>query len=193
MSNLLQVIRFKPQALKKKSNYPLMVDVPVDDEAAPFLVSSSKGGYLWIEKAHPGNMIKAAVQDIATPGQVFYEVLDAVIQRGAEEKWGNVHPYTEEGLKEAIKYLEFYGLTDVELLVSRSKSEKNSGSVRHRPEWLTTKKFDYPIHPTSWLPDNCIVVVPSDRGFVGTIAHFAPKKIIVAVHNPSRGLAVVKG
>ncbi len=192
MSNLLQVIRLKPQALTKKSNFPLMVDVPVNPEAAPYLVSSAKGGYLWIDKAHPGDIIRAAVQEIESPGKSFQTILNMVSERGIKENWGNVQPYTEAGVRDAIKYLEFYGLTDVEILVPRFRAEGNKDGPLERPEWLSTGNFDYPLHPTSWLPDNCVLVVPTDREFLGTLAHFSMKHVVIAVHNPSRGLAIAQ-
>ena len=189
MSNLLQVIRLKSNAMgKKKTVVPLLVDVPVNPESAPFLVSSSQG-VLWVDKAHPGNIIKAAVRKISSPGAVFQEVIEAVITRGLKEKWGNVQPFSEEGVREAIKYLEFYGLTDMELLVPRTRGESNKNGPLTRPVWLDRNTFDIPVHPTSWVPDGCVVVVPTDREFLGTLAHFDMKQVMVVLHNPSRGLA----
>lgn len=191
MSNLLHVIRVNPKAMKKKSAIPLMVDVSVTPEAAPFLVSSSQS-LMWIDQAHPGDIVKAAVRKITSPGAIFREVLETVISRGLKDNWGNVHPYSEEGVREAIRYLEFFDLTDVELLVPRTRSEKNEKGPMTRPVWLDRNTFDLPVHPTSWVPDGCVVVVPTDREFLGVLAHLSANQIMVILHNPSRGMAIAR-
>lgn len=192
MSNLLQVIRLKSQAMQKKRTFPLMVDVPVNPELAPFLVSSSKG-VLWIEAAHPGDLVKAAVRQIESPGEFFQEVLQAVSERGAKDQWGNVHPFTGEGVREAIHHLEFYGIEEIEILVPRLRGEENKNGPHERPAWLTEESFNVPVRPSSWIPDKCAVVVPVDRDFLGTLAHFTPKQVMSVIHNPSRGMAIAKG
>jgi len=192
MSNLLQVIRLKSQALQKKSAVPLMVDVPVNPALAPFLVSSTKG-VMWIEDVHPGNVVKAAVRDITSPGEFFQEVLMAVVARGARDQWGSIHPFSEDGVRAAINHLEFYGLEDIELLVPRTRGEKNKDGAHERPAWLCDESFHVPIRPSSWVPDNCVVVVPVDRDFLGTLAHFTPRQVMAVVHNPCRGIAIAQG
>lgn len=188
MSNLLHVLRLKPQ---KKSSIPLMVEVPVNPELAPFLVSSTTG-VMWIEEAHPGDIIKAAVRKILSPAEVFAEIIQAVAKRGAEEQWGNVHPFTQEGVQAAIHHLEFYGLEDVELLVARTRGDEHKEGPHMRPEWLRTETFSVPLRPSSWVPEGWVVALPVERNFVGTLAHFSPHQIVLAVHNPSRGLALAR-
>ena len=192
MSNLLQVIRVKPKAVQQKTNNPLLVEVPVNPDLAPFLVSSTKG-VVWVEEAHPGNMVKAAVRPITAPNDVFQEILGAVVKRGQQAQWGSVHPFSEAGVWEAIRHLEFHGLEDIELLVPRQQ-ESSKGKKRPKaPEWLSKETFNLPIRFSSWVPENCVVALPIDRAFVGVMVHIAPKLVVVAVHNASRGIGVAQG
>ena len=190
MSNLLQVVRLNDKEMKK-GVLPLMMEVPVDPTLTPILVSSSTS-LLWVEEAHPGNVVKAAVRQITSPGEVFKEVLLKVEERSLRDEWGSTNPYSEEGVKEALKYLAFYELGDVELLVPFQRAADHKGGLYHRPEWLKTEAFNVPLRPTSWVPDDCVVAVPLDRDFVGTIAHLNPRTVVVVVHNASRGIAMAK-
>ena len=193
MSNLLQVIRFRSQKAAKEGNLLLMADVSVNPDSAPFLVSSAEGGLQWLEKAHPGDIVKAAVQEITTPGKIFQDILSSVQERGVREKWGNTHPFTEKGVQDAVRYLEYYGLTEVELLIPRQRGEDSPDGVYTCPDWLNRKNLGHLVHPSSWIPDDCVVVVPIDKEFVGVLAHITVKQVVVVVHNPSRGVAIARG
>lgn len=50
-----------------------------------------------------------------------------------------------------------------------------------------------PFRPSSWVPDNTIVVVPRDRSYVGHVSKVTAKKIAAVVHNAARGIAIVQG
>jgi len=212
MSNLLQVNRTKSEALKKKGNMGLFMEFPAHPDVAPYLVSSTKA-VLWVEETHPGDTphVKAAIRDIKTPGDFFWEMVAAIIQRGRRDEWGNIHPFTQKGVRAAIDHVEFYEQGDLELLVPRTrktvkaqrakKATKDKEAVKavkavkgyERPKWLTTTVFEIPVRPSSWVPDDCAVVVPKDRAFVGVMLHLNPKTICAAIHNPSRGVAVAVG
>ena len=196
MSNLLQVNRVRPKALSKEGAVPLMMEFPVHQELAPFLVSSSRA-VRWVEEAHPGDPmhVKGAVRPIQTPGEFFRELLEALIERGRQDGWGTVHPFSEEGVRAAIAHLNHYELTDLELLVPRTRvADKEEGKDAYeRPEWLTQAVLHLPVRPSGWVPDDCAVVVPRDRAFVGVMLHLAPQSICAAIHNASRGIAVAFG
>lgn len=190
MSNLLRVVRLKGEL--KKGTLPLMMEVPVDPTLMPVLVSSTTG-FVWIEEAHPGDIVKAAVRKIESPGVIFVEILQKIEERSHTDQWGSVSPYSEEGVREAIKYLEFYEVGAIELLVPFRRKEGAKEGSYARPAWLTTENFNVPLRSTSWLHDDCVVAVPVDRDYVGTFAHFNLHTVVAVVHNASRGVAIARG
>jgi hypothetical protein len=127
-----------------------------------------------------------------SPGILFAEMLVALIERSVRDEWGSVQPYTEAGLREAVKHVETYDLEDLEILVPRLRPENSPGGPQERPGWLKDVLVDLELspRPTSWLPDNCAVVVPRDRNFVGVLGHLSPKHIMAIIHNASRGVAI---
>jgi hypothetical protein len=184
MSNLLAVTKLQSEVLQNKATMPIMVEIPVSPETAPYLVSSSSA-MLWIEKPHPGDKIKAAVRWEVPPAKLFNEVLEAVIKKSGEENWGNVHPFTVDGLVHAIDYVKSYDLNDLEILVSKK-----------HPSWFPEKfivKEEIPIRLANWLPKDCAVVVPKEKDLVGLIGHLNTKAVIVVVHNACRCFGIVKG
>ena len=191
MSNLLEILRFQPSALQKKGAIPLGVDVPVNPDTAPYLVSSSLS-YVWVEGPHPGDIVKAAVRKIKTPGDAFRDVLAILESRGRKDNWGNVHPFSEDGVWEALHHLEYYGIEEIEVLVPRERVGKKGVTPYHRPEWLKKDSFNVHLRPTSWLPDDTAVALPIDRNFFGTMGHLNPLTIIVVVHNASRGIGIAR-
>jgi hypothetical protein len=181
MSNLLEVVRFRDSG-----KMPLLIDdILVNPETAPYLVSSTQG-LVWVEKAGTGNKIRAAVNhDKIPPGHLFFSVIQEVAARSRSDSWGSVRPFTREGLKEAVAYLNFYELLDFELLVSSWSKDENSGFG------LGEDSLDIPVCSCSWLPKGWAVLVPRDRSFVGTLGHLSNYRTIVIVHNASRGIAIL--
>lgn len=183
MSNLLTVKKFRSKATEKGKTPLLVENIPVDPQCAPYLVTSSEG-VIWIEKPHPGDVVRAAVRTV-TPGQVFTELLEAIVERSEIDGWGSVQPYTENGLHEAIRYLSFYGLTDVEVLMPPTPK-------KDWPKWLLTKNLGLHVRPSSWIPKGHLVVIPHERDYVGMIGHLDGLRVAALVHNASRGVAVLK-
>jgi len=180
MSNLLQVAKFNTKVMKKKGALPLMVEFNVAPESAPFLVTSSQA-VVWVEEAHPGDLVKAAVR-VATPGDLFTEIIRAVARRGLADQWGNVHPFTLKGLEAAMQHLQSYDFHELEILAAPVKKQSS------RPAWLRA----LPVRPASWVPTKWVVVVPKDREYVGLIGHLDPKHLVSVVHNASRGMAIIR-
>ncbi len=192
MSNLLQVVQMQSQVMQKKSVLPVMVEFLVNPDCAPFLVSGSRE-MLWVDEAHPGNLVKAAPRRNTIPGDLFLEVVEAVAERGVKDGWGNVHPFTQQGVSAAIDYVRSFDLDNLEILVPRVRDEKNQDGAFQRPDWLCSGEFGMHVRPTGWLPDDYVVVVPRDREFVGVIGHLATKIVLVVVHNAARGIAIARG
>lgn len=192
MSNLLQVVRVRPKAAVKKGNVPLIMEFHIPPETAPYLVTSSEG-LLWIESPHPGDIVKAAVREIESPGDLFWAMTLSVAHRGKRDEWGNVHPFTKEGMLAAAAHVEDYDLGELEILAPRvrvQETDEDGKTPYQRPDWLHHDILGYPVRPTSWIPDDCAVVVPKDRDFVGLLSHITSKKVAAVSHNPSRSIAI---
>jgi hypothetical protein len=193
MSNLLLVTKLQSAALQKKQGIiPLMVEVPIDPQTAPYLVSSTSS-LLWIDEPHPGDVVKAAVRQDVAPASLFLEVLESVMLKGNQEGWGNVFPFSLQGILDAIDYVKSFDLDDLEVLVPRVKIKQDDKEGYERPEWLNPTNIKLPLRPTSWLPENCAVVLPKDRELVGVLGHLTNKAVIVVVHNASRCFGIAKG
>ena len=190
MSNLLLVTKLQSAALqKKKAAIPLMVEVPVDPQTAPYLVSSTSS-MVWVEGPHPGNVIKAAVRHNVTPATLFMEVLDKVVFRGDQDSWGNIFPFTLDGVMGAVDYVKSFDLDELEVLIPRTGVKKDA--EYERPDWLSPEKIKLPLRPTLWLPKDCAVVLPKDRELVGVLGHLTNKAVIVVVHNACRCFGIAK-
>jgi len=171
MVTLTQMI---PYDLGKKT--PLLVEVPVDRELAPYLVSSSKSA-LWIERPHPNNCVRAAVTNHQGHAK---SLIEHIAIKGDAEEWGNCHPLSEKGVREALAHLQYYGFGDVEVLFSPSTRDVGI------PEGV-------PVREAPWVPKGWAVVVPVDRSFVGTTLCFKEGLFATVVHNAARGVAVLIG
>lgn len=174
MSGLLQIERWGIKAGRK----PFMVEVPVDAEVAPYLVSSTQS-FLWVEKAFNNPpCVRAAVRPSLIP--LYLEIVEAVIKEGRSREWGNVMPFTPAGLLRLVSHLQEYGIQDVEVLVS---AEQTPFSL---DEGLAVTRC-------VWLPSNLALVVPKDRTFLGTAGMFPDGSVAVVVHNAPRGMGIAVG
>jgi len=212
MSHLLLFQRLASQAMKRRGTVPLMLEFTVAEETAPYLVSSSSS-VMWINEAHPGPVVKAAVRNM-TVGAFFAEIVEAVEAMGRQQQWGNSHPLTIEGLREAIAHVEFYELGPLELLTPRAHqatevalldpTDEGEGveedGQRVEPVDLMPPELrpliestGLPFRPSSWVPDDTIIVVPKDRSFVGLVVQVTTKQYAGVVHNAARGIAIARG
>lgn len=167
-----------------------MVEIPVSTDAGPYLVSGTKT-LLWIESVRTGSQplramvagearsgaLRAAVRLGRPSSSLFMEIVSEVASAGRKRKWGNNFPATSDGIKKAVIYVRSYGVPEIELLIS----EKGSLSI---PKGVKTRKV-------SWIPEGRAVVVSEDRAYLGLLGTMGESHWTVAVHNPSRGMAVL--
>lgn len=193
MSNLLYVTRF-PADSKKIS---LMLEMEVNANTAPFLVTSSKG-VVWVQEAMaptpemwaermPEHVVRVAVRPdvVGHAGALFLEVIDAVEALGREAQWGNSHPFTEDGIRAATEHVKSYDLGDLCLLHAR---EDTTLSVK-----AIAKDMGLLPQPCSWMPEGCAVVAPKDRTFLGVLGLLGRGGSVAVVHNASRAMAIARG
>ena len=145
---------------------PLLVEIPVHDDTAPFLITSTKS-LLWINQSFNG-VVRSAVRSSnwkTESNQFQLDVVRSVRDQSLRCKWGNVLPNTPKGISQAEEYLRSYEMPVFELL---THSET-----------------------TSWVPDGSALLVPKDRLYLGVVAFITPDAYTVVLHNPSRGMVVL--
>lgn len=212
MSHLLHVTRLQSKVLQRQGVVPLMVEFTVPAETAPYLVSSSSS-VMWINEPYGDSLVKAAVREV-TLGAFFREVVEAVAVMGRQQEWGNVHPLTLQGLRDAIAHVAYYDLAPLELLIPRAHpaglspdSEEDEDSVgapetpsRISPAVLMPpelrpilEEVGMPFRPSAWVPPSMVLVVPKDRTFVGVVSQVTSKKLASVIHNAARGIGIAQG
>jgi len=156
---------------------PVMVEVPLAPELdGPFLISSTSDLW-WVENKFPSGEVRAAVRKI--PLEFLYrDALKKIAREADSRQWGSLQRPNPVGVAAAIRHLEDYGLHQLEVLYGE-------GFPQHLlPGELSTTVV-------SWVPRGWAVVVPVDRGFVGTALDFGGGRVALVVHNASRGVAVI--
>jgi hypothetical protein len=183
-SDLLRTYSLNQKGPKKAT--PLMMEFRVNPETGPFLVSSARSVF-WV--THHDSKVRAAFRPIHPP-TFFAEVVEAVAQTGAEARWDNVHPLTEDGLRQAIAHVLSYDLPSPEILAHPDApfefrtTESAEGEKRETHLGCVVQRAD-------WLPPGTVVVLPQDREFVGFVLMSEGTGLAV-VHNASRGMAVCR-
>jgi hypothetical protein len=158
-------------AVDKISARSVYMEVPVNPEASPFLVSSP-GGYIWVEEASKG-IVRVGIQK--DEGVLDMMVLKAITQRSLHSGWGNVLPLSDEGLERAVEYLVTYGYARNELCILSD----------------TQVDSDIPTAITSWLPQGVSVVMPADKSYFGWKSDLGSGRRAALVHNASRGVVIL--
>ena len=161
---------------------PVMLDrIPASeaDGAGPFLITSSKA-LMWVERAFRGGFLRLGVRQ-TSPHDLFRGLVESVAERGSERGWGNVQPCSKEGMLEGLAHLHYYELSDPVLLYG------SDFDISIAPEGRPFRV------PADWLPPTWVVLIPSDREFVGTSFLFREGHVGAVIHNASRGIVVLKG
>lgn len=157
-----------------RKNVPLMMEFSVNPETAPFLVTSTRD-FVWVTPRK--DRVRAATRVLGLPS-FFMEVVREVARQGAEAEWGNVHPLTEGGIKACIEHLQFYGLLDMEMLVT------SDVEIEAPPEMT--------VRVAPWLDSGYVVVLPRERAYVGFVLTVPSGLGLCVFHNPSRAIAVAR-
>jgi len=194
MSNLLHVTR-----LPARGKNPLLMEIQVSPDTAPYLVTSSKA-VTWIPapmeatpelwaNALPDHVVRVAVRTdlIRIYDSFFVEILDAVREKGVEAEWGNVHKLTEDGVRAAVDHVSFYGMGETCLLIP-SKTEDGAPPLRDIAMDLGCLP-----QPCKWLPTDCAVAVPKNREFVGMLGFLGRTGSVALVHNAARAVGIAWG
>jgi hypothetical protein len=161
---------------RKAGGTPLMTEVPVEGDLAPFLVTSTKS-VIWVARA-TGGRVRSAIRAV-NPNVHFAELLGAVATKSAEEGWGSVFLLSAEGVKQGAAYLREQGFTELTLLVG------NDTPDLHPPD-------NVEVVPTSWVSAGVAALVPTDREYVGVTLDFGNGAISTVLHNASRGVVVLR-
>lgn len=174
--NLLNVVRtdyFGP----RKGSVPLMVEFRVNPETAPFIVSSTRS-FVWVTPRT--DRVRAAIRTVGEVGiaGAFRDIVTRIVDAGVSGGWGNVHPFTPDGLAAARAHLAYYDLSD-------------TGIVAHPDTDVSPLGVGDDIERAAWVPEGWAVVLPTDREFVGFLV-VSEDRYLVVVHNSSRAVAVVR-
>jgi hypothetical protein len=174
--HLFEIVRLEPVAERalRANKIPQMMEFPVNPELGPFLVSSTRS-VLWVNKVSRDSRVRAAVRARAGLEQ---EIVASIVDFGTRSEWGNVHPLTSHGVAECVAHLKSYGFDEIEALVSSATSL----------DGITLG--DLALEIADWMPIDCMLILPIDRSFVGTMAVVREGQVMCVVHNASRGMAV---
>lgn len=151
-----------------------MVEVPVEAELAPYLVSSTRG-VMWIPRSHQGR-VRSAVQETPLP-ELSQRLIEAIRDRGQTDGWGNVQPLDLDGLRKGVAHLAEYGFPELEYLTA--------------PGTLTPSAPGLPATEVAWVPPGHAILLPKDREFVGVTLDFGNGNCATVIHNAARGVVVL--
>lgn len=167
------------------------MDLDVNPECSPFLVSAAKAQMLWVPEAKDGH-VRAAFRDGLEEGMGSYyrEIVEAIREMGVYANWENVFPLSKDGITAAIEHVESYEMGDLDLLANPDldwslvspdfdKSQKSMVLMYKR----------VPISPASWLPPDRVIIVPRDRSYLGMYLQ-AQGRFVSLVHNAARAIGI---
>lgn len=169
--NLLDIVALSPKNDPKQLT---LEDIKVNPELAPYLVSSSKA-VTWVPHASRNSTVRSAVR--AREG-IEAELVAAVIDMGTQAEWGNIHPLTTEGVTACLAHVSTYIDTPLEILCSADTDLEGVEIPEH-----------FQQTQAKWVPRDCLVVVPVDRTYLGTLWVLGGR-VSALIHNASRGMAV---
>jgi hypothetical protein len=147
-----------------------MVEVKVNPETAPYLVSSTR--HLWWAESSKEGIVRVGINSAPLDKQYTWFV-EAVAKRGLDDAWGNVHPNNHMGYQLGLEHLRDYGFDDIQVWTSpNSYSPPNAKEV-------------------AWLPPGYAVMFPVDMDYVGHTLIFGDANYATILHNVARGIVVL--
>jgi hypothetical protein len=169
--NLLEIVALTPESNSKQLT---LEDIQVNPELAPFLISSMRS-VTWVPHASKKNTVRTGVRHREG---IESELVAAVVEMGSEMQWGNVHPLSTEGIQSCLEHVSGYIDSPLEILYNTDTDMEG---------------IDIPEHfqqtPAKWVPVDCVVVVPVDRSYLGTLWVLG-SRVAALIHNVARGVAV---
>ena len=158
---------------------PLLLQIPIEPDVRPYLVSSTDG-WVWVSKSGNPNA-RVALRPIPQGGlaELAREALAEVIRASVEHHWGSVHPLTLEGIALAVAHPAGYGYEVIPLV----SSDIDLASFRLDP---------LKVEIADWLPAKTIVVVPIER-VESAQAMLTGNSVAAILLDPSRSFGVAQG
>lgn len=179
----LLVLEDSRVGVQDNNTVSLFMEFQCDPRLFPYLVSSSRGGVIWVDQRNiRGRHLRAGVSEGYDLESFFRQVVREVAEVGFEAQWGNSHFLTHKGAQKAIDYVRGYEIPEVVLMVP-------PGTPLF-PQKIPPRFYGSEVVPAGWLEPDCVIAVPKDRAFLGFVNGIKGKSYTAVLHNPSRGLAV---
>lgn len=158
---------------------PLLLQIPIEPDVRPYLVSSLDG-WVWVSKPGTPNA-RVALRPIPPGGlaELAREALTEVIRAGVEHQWDSVHPLTIEGITRAIAHPSAYGYEVIPLVSPDIDLE----SFRLDP---------LKVEIADWLPPKTVLVLPIER-VESAQAMLLGSSVAAILLDPSRSFGVAQG
>jgi len=163
----------------------MMEGIPVSPETFPYLVSGSGRRMLWVRQ--PRERLSVAFRHEETLEEVFSWVVESIEKEGLKRDWGNVLPFSEDSIIQAFSHLAYYGIKPAEVFFSDQGPILVEGEEVLSEDGTVNKVSRVP-----WLPPGYGIVVPENKTFLGSAIFLAEGCFAVVVHNPSRGMVVLR-
>lgn len=156
---------------------PLFVEVPVNPELSPILVSSTQS-LIWVSDRD--GLVRAAFREDLD--SFFNEIIKIAYKTGLENGWQNSSDLSQEGLQSGLDFLNYYNIPEGYCLL-RSKGAPN----------IPFDLKDLEVVEVDWLKETCVILTSKDKSYLGTlILHTDRRKLSgyfsSVIHNLSRGI-----
>ena len=211
---MLGIIDLRPDLKVRQGKNFIAMELPVDQRTAPYLVSSANG-LRWVPKA-PQGVVQVTVRSFPDEDytKIFREVVDEILRKSKELSWGLDFPLTSQGLSDAQDLVLWHGFEQQDCLchpefewfqfIEKEWPELETSDPTYRmfEQWSASVKegeapsgelFGMNLVSASWLPSDLLVILPSNREFVGSVGVLFGDDVVIHVHNPVRSLAFVGG
>jgi hypothetical protein len=153
------------------------VEVPSDPDSGPLLITSGSRPLMWLSSPLRGKFVRLAIRRCEDLGSILSQIVRAVSDEGHRLGWGNNFPPTKSGVLDATARVHYYELPSPVLVCGPDFDTELAPAIDHVV--------------VSWMEPGWAVVVP-DREYVGTAFLIGSDYVAAVVHNPSRGISVIR-